>query len=232
MTRMVIDTETCNGLESPLVYDLGLTVIDSAGNIVFEYRAIVDEIYNGMPDLMQSAHYARKLPAYNQAIARGTLQVLPLARIRKDIHDIVKRFRVRDVWAYNAYFDRKALKNTVLTISNGLQAYLLPFGLVYRDIWSLACNTVLCSRNYYRYVIENDAYTPKGWPRTDAEITYRYLSKHQNFIESHTALDDARIESYILARLLKRKEKVIETSAIKPFPNAQVRRGLKAYLAH
>lgn len=231
MTRMVIDTETCNGLEKPLVYDLGLTVIDSAGNIVFEYRAIVDEIYNGMPDLMQSAHYARKLPAYNQAIVSGTLQVLPLARIRKDIHDIVKHFHVRDVWAYNAYFDRKALKNTVLTVSNGLQAYLLPFGLVYRDIWALACNTVLCSRNYYRYVIENDAYTPKGWPRTDAEITYRYLSKHQNFIESHTALDDARIESYILARLLKRKGKVIETSTIKPFPNAQVRRGLKAYLA-
>lgn len=230
MSRMVIDTETCNGLESPLVYDLGLTVLNTDGSIRFEYRAIVDEIYNGMADLMLSAHYARKLPAYNAAIASGELQVKPLAVIRHDLYDIVKRFNVTDVWAFNAYFDRKALRNTALTISNGLQARLLPYGIVWRDLWHFACQTALQSRNFYRYVIANNAYTLKGWPRTDAEITYRYLSGNNDFIESHTALDDARIEAWILAKLLKRKTRIRETSTIKPFPNGKVRQGLNAYL--
>lgn len=230
MSRMVIDTETCNTLEKPLIYDLGLTVLNNDGSIRFEYRAIVDEVYNGMHELMQSAHYSRKLPAYDAAIASGALQVKPLAAIRKDLHDIIKRFNVTDVWAYNAYFDRKALRNTVLTVSNGLQAYMLPFGVVWRDIWHLACETALQSRNFYRYIIANDAYTLKGWPRTDAEITFRYLSGYANFIEEHTALSDARIESYILARLLKRKSKVLETSTIRPFPNGKVKQLFVEYL--
>lgn len=227
---MVIDTETCNTLDKPLVYDLGLTVLNSDGSIRFEYRAIVEEIYNGKKDLMASAHYARKLPAYNQAIASGDLQVKPLALIRKDLHDIIKTYNVTDVWAYNAYFDRKALRNTVLTVSNGLQAYMLPFGLVWRDIWHLACQTALQSRNFYRYVIANNAYTLKGWPRTDAEITYRYLSGYSNFVEEHTALSDARIESYILARLLKRKGKIVENSTVRPFPNGKVKQLFVKYL--
>lgn len=231
MSRMVIDTETCNGLESPLVYDLGLTVLNRDGSIRYEYRAIVEEVYHGMPELMASAYYSKKLPSYDVAISNGTLQVLPLARIRQDLYNIVKVYDVKDVWAFNAYFDRKALRNTVLTISNGLQPRLLPYGLVWHDLWNLACSTALKSRNFYRYVIENDAYTPGGWPRTDAEITYRYLSKCHNFIEDHTALADARIESWILAKLLKRKGRIRDISIIRPFPNAQVRKGLNAYKA-
>ena len=223
MTKMVLDTETCNSLERPLVYDLGLTVLNSDGSIRYEYRAIVDEIYNGMPELMRSAHYARKLPAYEQAITDGTLQVKPLSIIRKDLYDIVKTYHVTDVWAFNAYFDRKALRNTVLTLSNGLQAHMLPYGIVWRDLWAFACETALQSRNFYRYVIANDAYTPKGWPRTDAEVTYRYLSGDNSFNEDHTALSDARIESWILSKLLKRKGRIRDLSIIRPFPNGKVR---------
>lgn len=232
MTRMVLDTETCGTLQAPLVYDIGLTVLNADGTIRFEYRAIVDEVFNGMSNLMQSAHYARKLPTYDAAIASGKLQVLPLARIRKDLFDIVKTYHVTDVWAFNAYFDRKALRNTVLTISNGLQYRMLPYGIVWRDLWHYACETALHSRNFYRYIIKHDAYTPKGWPRTDAEITYRYLSGDNTFIESHTALDDARVEAWILAKLLKRKGKIRELSSVRPFPNNKVRQGLKTYLKH
>lgn len=230
MSKMVIDTETCGTLKAPLVYDIGLTVLNSDGSIRFEYRAIVDEVYHGMSELMQSAHYARKLPAYDAAIASGELQVKPLARIRKDLYDIVKTYRVTDVWAFNAYFDRKALRNTVLTVSNGLQTRMLPYGIVWRDLWHYACETALQSRNFYRYVIAHNAYTPKGWPRTDAEVTYRYLSGDDSFIEDHTALSDARIESYILARLLKRKQRVRDVSTVRPFPNGKVRKQFVAYI--
>ena len=40
--------------------------------------------------------------------------------------------------------------------------------------------------------------------KTTAESTYRYLSRNSDFIESHTALDDAWIESLILQKLLRK----------------------------
>lgn len=227
---MIIDTETCGTLQAPLVYDIGLTVLDSRGAVCFEYRAIVDEVYYGMSERMESAYYADKLPAYNKAIASGELQVLSLASIRRDLYHIVKQYNVIDVWAFNAYYDRKALRNTVLTISNGLQSRMLPYGIVWRDLWRYACETALQSRNFYRYVIENDAYTPKGWPRTNAETVYRYLTGDNSFIEAHTALEDARLEAWILSKLLKRKGKIKDISSIKPYPSNAVKRGLDAYL--
>lgn len=230
MSKMIIDTEACNSLEAPLVYDIGLTVLDSNGAICYEYRAIVDEVYHGMPDLMGSAYYADKLPAYEEAITSGELQVLPLAKIRRDLYSIVKTYKVTDVWAFNAYFDRKALRNTVLTVSNGLQSNMLPFGIVWRDLWHYACETALLSRNFYRYVIAHDAYTPKGSPSTSAQTVFRYLSGNHDFIEAHTALEDARIEAWILAKLLKRKGKVKSVSSIVPCPSNKVKAGLKAYL--
>jgi hypothetical protein len=41
--------------------------------------------------------------------------------------------------------------------------------------------------------------------RTTAEKVYSYLSGNPDFIESHTALHDAQIETEILHRLLARK---------------------------
>jgi hypothetical protein len=40
--------------------------------------------------------------------------------------------------------------------------------------------------------------------KTSAEIAYRYLAKEINFIEAHTALNDAEIESFILLKALKK----------------------------
>jgi len=40
--------------------------------------------------------------------------------------------------------------------------------------------------------------------KTSAESTYRYLCDKYDFIEAHTALDDAEIETFILSRIAAR----------------------------
>lgn len=229
MSKMVIDTETCGTLEQPFVYDLGLVVLDKNNNRIYEYRTLVREVFYGMAELMESAYYADKLPAYHVEIAAGTLQVKPLATIRQELREIVERFNVRTVWAFNAGYDRKALSNTVRTVSNDLQSYLLPYGLKWFDVWALACNTILHHPKFYKFIKTQEAYTPKGWPRTDAEITYQFITNNCSFIESHTALDDARIEAEILRTIKARKGKTKGLAEITPFPNRKVFQGFTAW---
>lgn len=229
MSKLIIDTETCGTLEQPFVYDIGFVILGKQNERLFEYRALVREVFYGMAEQMETAYYADKLPAYHQEIANKCLQVLPLARIREDLAQACKKYKVKTVWAFNAGFDRKALSNTVRTVSNGLQSYLLPYGLKWFDIWALACNTILNRPKFYKFIKAQEAYTPKGWPRTDAEITYRFITNNCSFIESHTALDDAKIESIILARILARKGKTRGLAKIAPFPNRTVKQAFDTW---
>ena len=229
MSKLVIDTETCGTLEQPFVYDIGFVILGKQNERLFEYRALVREVFYGMAEQMESAYYADKLPAYHQEIANKRLQVLPLARIREDLAQACKEYKVKTAWAFNAGFDKRALSNTVRKVSNGLQLYFMPYGIEWRDVWALACNTILNKRSFFKFVKEQNAYTPKDWPRTDAEITYRFITNNCSFIESHTALDDARIESVILARILARKGKTRGLGEIVPFPNRTIKQAFDAW---
>ena len=84
------------------------------------------------------------------------------------------------------------------------------------DIWGLATTHLLNTVNYKSTCIKNDYFTNSGvYFKTSAEVTYRYLQDKYNFIEAHTALDDAIIETYILSRIAARHA---ITMGIKYFP--------------
>lgn len=73
------------------------------------------------------------------------------------------------------------------------------------DIWALACDRLLNTNKYRKYCCDNNFFTDsKKFFKTSAEVSYRYLTKDNEFIESHTALSDAEIETFILAKALKR----------------------------
>ena len=72
------------------------------------------------------------------------------------------------------------------------------------DIWALACDRLLNTNKYRKYCCDNNLFTDsKKFFKTSAEVSYRYLMKDNDFIESHTALSDAEIETFILAKALK-----------------------------
>lgn len=74
------------------------------------------------------------------------------------------------------------------------------------DLWGLSCEHLLNNSQYKEMCIENEWVTASGkFFKTSAETAYRFVTGENDFIESHTALDDAIIESELLRLILKRK---------------------------
>ena len=72
------------------------------------------------------------------------------------------------------------------------------------DVWGMACEYLLNCDEYKRMCIDNKWRSASGkYFTTSAERAYCFLKNNIDFIESHTALDDAKIESEIFARILK-----------------------------
>jgi hypothetical protein len=73
------------------------------------------------------------------------------------------------------------------------------------DLWGLACNHLLNCDNYREMCNEFGWISASGkYYTTSAETTYRFLKGNADFIESHTALNDAEIETEIFAEIIKK----------------------------
>ena len=84
------------------------------------------------------------------------------------------------------------------------------------DLWGLATTHLLNNVTYKNNCLKYGMLTNSGvYFKTSAETSYRYLCDKYDFIESHTALDDAEIESYILHKIA---QKHAITNGIKYFP--------------
>ena len=84
------------------------------------------------------------------------------------------------------------------------------------DIWGLATSHLLNNATYKNNCLKYGLLTSSGtYFKTSAESSYQYLCDKYDFIESHTALDDAEIEAYILSKIAKRHA---ITPGIKYFP--------------
>lgn len=205
---MVVDTETCGGLDNPLVYDIGFLIVDSQGRIYERRSYVVYEIFWKQKDLMQSAYYAEKLPQYYKGLKTGEWVCKRFFNIRREMLDLLEQYKVKAVCAYNASFDfYRALNNTMAFILNKKKAYFLPFGTEIWDIWRMACNSFLCHRAYDKMAYENEWVSERGNVRTSAERAYAYLTGNEAYEERHTALSDCEIEAEILVKCLKARVK-------------------------
>ena len=84
------------------------------------------------------------------------------------------------------------------------------------DIWGLACANIINKPTYKRACLEKGLLSPSGmYFSTNAENVKRFICKEYGFIENHTALSDAEIETEILFHGLKRGKK---TEGIIYFP--------------
>ena len=73
---LMIDTETAGELDAPLVYDYGGAVVDNKGRIIQTFSLVISDVFYGMPEKMESAYYAEKLPEYHKEttkpVGKGT----------------------------------------------------------------------------------------------------------------------------------------------------------------
>ena len=205
------DTETCNtrmengklDMRDVLVYDFGFAVCDKQGRVYEKHSFIIKEIFFDMKDLMKSSYFADKLPQYYEEIRNGKRKVVSLYEARKILADVMKKYNTNIFVAHNARFDDNALKVTERYTTKSKYRYFLPFGTEVWDTMKMASDTICKQKTYKKFCEENGYLTKKGQVRKTAEILYRYITKNNDFTESHTGLEDVMIEKEILAHCFR-----------------------------
>ena len=215
---IVLDTETCpldkdfNGVTpfNMFVYDIGWAVVDKKGN-VYETKSYINrDIFFDEKELMDSAYYSNKLPQYYEDIKNGTRKVATWYNIRKDLADTMAKYNTKTVCAHNARFDDGATKNTQRWLTKSKFRYFFPKKTEIWDTMKMAQDVVAKTPTYKEFCEENGYMTKHKTPRPQvkAEVLYKYITGDNDFIESHTALEDVLIEKEILAYCFNKHKKM------------------------
>ena len=204
---IVLDTETANGLEFPLAYDIGLQVIDRKGNVYEELSLVVYDIYTNR-EMMDSAYYAEKLPDYERKLKAGDRKMVRLFTAKRIIAQLMEKHKTNIVYAYNMGFDKRALNNTQKYTTNNKYKMFFPKDTEFRCIWHMACQLLLARPSYIKFALKNGFISDSGNIFTTAECCYRYLTKNPDYCEEHQGIDDVKIESEILLACFRQHKKV------------------------
>lgn len=210
---MVLDTETCpidRELEevtpkNMLVYDIGYCIVDKKGNVYKKGSYVVSNIFFGeFYTKMQSSYYANKIPKYMQEIGENTRKVKSWSEISFILRKTIEEYNIHAIVAHNARFDFGALNNT----KEYLEEYaLLPY-ITWYDSLKMARSILPNMKTYQDFCKENNYLTKTNKCKLTAEIIYRFIKQDNEFIESHTGLEDTLIEKEILAYCFKQHKKM------------------------
>lgn len=191
---LMIDVETTNDIDCPIVYDVGYQIFSLSEGVLCERSFVNADIFLDK-ELMSTAYFIDKVPAYWDEIKSGQRILKSWRNIKKQLCLDCELFNVKYACAHNARFDYKALHTTQRYITTSKRRWVLPYGIEWLDTLKMS-RTALPSE-YERFCIENEYLTKNGCPRYTAEIIYRWLSGTNNFEESHTGLEDVKIERQI-----------------------------------
>lgn len=214
--KIVIDTETCpidkdyNGVtpQNMWVYDCGWAVVDKRGK-VYKTRSFINaDIFLGEKELMHSAYYAEKIPMYWEQIKEGQRVLTSFYNIRMALLNDIAEFNVAQVFAHNMRFDYGTLNQTERWLTKSKYRYFFPKEIEICDTLKMARDVISKMPSYKRFCQENGYITKNNQLRLTAEILYRFITKDNNFIESHTGLEDVLIEKEILAYCYKQHKKM------------------------
>ena len=95
---LVVDVETANSLEQPMVYDIGGAIIDKRGRIYDSFSFTIRDIFVYERKLMQTAYYAEKIPSYVKEHHEGTRKMISFYEARKYILNKMKEYNIKDNW--------------------------------------------------------------------------------------------------------------------------------------
>ena len=208
---LVLDVETANSTDDALTYDIGCAIADKQGNIYETRSFIINDIFVGEKDLMQSAYYAKKIPKYEERILQGDFIVTNFYKARFNILALMKKYNCTTVAAYNANFDRNALNVTQRWLTKSKYRFYFPYGTEIMCIWHMACQVLYTQKSFIKMARENGFVSEAGNLRTSAEVGFRYMINDYDFEEDHTGLEDVKIEVQIMARCF-RQHKPMKTT--------------------
>lgn len=203
---IVLDTETTNSIDDPLCYDFGFAVIDLDGEIIETHSYVVADIFLD-DELMESAYFKEKIPMYWEDIKSGKRTLKQFKSIRKIFRDVCKKYNIHIVAAHNARFDYRSVNLTQRFLTSSKWRYFFPYGIEIWDTLKMA-RKIFKDENYDTFCYENDYLTERGCKRYTAEILYRFLSGDNEFIESHSGLEDVLIEKEIFVYCIQKDREI------------------------
>lgn len=206
----IIDTETANGLNCPLMYNIAVMIIDCMGNVYAKLNFIINDVFFSMDDLMQSAYYAHKIPQYMEQLERGEIEAVSMAEASARIHKLISDYNVKIWMAHNARFDNKSMNTTERYLTKSKYRYFLPYGMTAYDTMKMAQDVIATKPSYRKFCEENGFMTKHKTPRPQvkAETIYRFITNDPAFIEEHKAFEDIDIERQIFAYCNRQHKKM------------------------
>ena len=204
---MMIDTETTNDIDCPIVYDVGYQLFSLEEGVLLERSFVNADVFLDK-DLMSTAFFADKIPTYWEEIKSGQRTLKRWFNIKRQIAEDCALFDVKYVCAHNAMFDNRALNTTQRYQTTSKFRYFLPYGLTWLDTLKMSRTILKENDSYGEFCFNNDYVTKNGQRRYTAEIIYRWLSGKNEFIESHTGLEDVKIERKIFEYCLSQNPEI------------------------
>lgn len=205
---LVLDVETANSMDDPLVYDIGFAIADNTGKIYEEQSFIISDVFSEMKDIMKTAYYAKKIPLYKKRILKGESKVVNFMYARSFILNLMKKYNCKTVMAYNANFDTKALNITLRYLTKSVKRWFFPYGIEVNCIWNMACQVLYTQKKFAKEAVNNKWYSTSKNLKTSAEIGKNYISNTTDFEEEHTGLSDVKIETEIFVKCVKQHKKM------------------------
>lgn len=205
---MVLDTETANSMDDPMMYDIGGAIVDKRGHVYESFSFVIYDVFCADRALFDTAYYAVKRPMYEAQIASGKRRIVGIYTARRHVHMLCEKWNVKAIIAHNARFDYKSTNYTLRYITKSKTRYFLPYGVPVWDTLKMAQDTICKQPTYKRWCERNGYLQKNGKPRATAEILYRYITLNNDFIENHTGLEDVLIEKEIFVRCVRQHKKM------------------------
>ena len=205
---MVLDTETANSLDDPLMYDIGGAIIDKRGHVYESFSFVIYDVFCADRALFDTAYYAEKRPLYEAQIADGSRRIVGIYTARRHVRALCEKWNVSAIIAHNARFDYRSTNLTLRYLTKSKARYFLPYGIPVWDTLKMAQDTICRQPTYIRWCQRNGYTQRNGKPRATAEILYRYIKQDEDFTEDHTGLEDVLIEKEIFAKCMAQHKKM------------------------
>lgn len=212
-TFLVADTETTGVAKRAIVFDFAYTIATRKA-VKLERSFLVREtitnpriMLRAIGDNLWRESFGGKLfTHYIPELHRGNIALYSWREIVETLRDDMQTHGVDVFCAYNLKFDMGALATTQALLRDS--GKILAYGPDLLCLWQFACDTVCQTPLYHRAAHEFGWISEAQNVRTNAEKVYAFLTGEFDFIESHTALADAQIETEILQRLLAKKKRI------------------------
>ena len=198
---IILDTETTNDIDCPLVYDFGFSVIDENGKAYASYSFVNADIFCD-DEMMANAYFAEKIPQYWEDIKSGNRVLKSFRSIERTFRRVCREWNVDTFVAHNARFDYLALQTTKRYITTSKERFFFPYGSKFVDTLKLSREVFGKNETYRNFCVTNNYVTNYGQNRYTAEVIYRFLTNDNKFEEEHTGLADCMIEKEIFRHCL------------------------------